>query len=166
MPSSSRGDRRTDLRIVLHSPAPTSSTGTLSRSLRIRSSLPAAAWFLIIMVLLSLPGQSFPVVEIWKPDKIAHILLFGTQAVLLWAALEIPQRVRVLRLPPVLFAGLATAVFGALSEGYQAVFTTRMADPYDVIANVIGVALALTIVFALRPARVLHALRFLLRIPD
>lgn len=133
---------------------------------RFKTSLPASFWFLLIMVLLSLPGQSFPVVEIWKPDKIAHLMLFGMQAVLLWLALELPRRIRVLRLPPLLFAAIVTSAFGALSEGYQAVFTTRMADPYDIIANAVGVALALGIVRAVGPARLLRTTRRVLRIPD
>ncbi len=120
---------------------------------------------MVIMVLLSLPGQSYPIVEIWKPDKIAHVLLFGMQAVLLWIGLEIPRRIRVLRSPPPLFSALATIVFGVLSEGYQAVFTSRMADPYDMIANAVGVLLALAIVFAIRPSRVIRTARSILRLP-
>jgi VanZ family protein len=127
--------------------------------------LPAAFWFMVIMVLLSLPGESFPTVEIWKPDKIAHVLLFGMQAVLLWIGLEIPRRIRFLRLPPLPIAAVATVLFGAASEGYQHVFTSRLADPYDVIANVAGVLLALLIVRALHPPRLLGWARSLLRLP-
>lgn len=117
------------------------------------------------MTLLSLPGESFPIVEIWKPDKIAHLLLFGMQAVLFWTALEIPLRSPILRIPPIGAAAIVTVLFGVLSEGYQAVFTTRMADPYDMIANGIGVIAALGIVLAVRPARVLFLVRKMLRIP-
>jgi VanZ family protein len=117
------------------------------------------------MTLLSLPGESFPIVEIWKPDKIAHLLLFGMQAVLLWTALEIPLRSSILRIPPIGAAAIVTVLFGVLSEGYQAAFTTRMADPYDMIANGIGVIVALGIVLAVRPARVLFLVRKMLGIP-
>lgn len=117
------------------------------------------------MVLLSLPGKSFPVVEIWKPDKIAHLLLFGTQFVLLWIALEIPTRRSFAGITPMQFAAIATIIFGVLSEGYQGAFTTRTADPFDMIANGIGVLCTVGIVLAIRPARVLTFMRKILRIP-
>ncbi len=134
------------------------------RHQRAIAGLPAMLWFLCIMVLLSLPGQSFPVVEIWKPDKIAHLLLFGMQFVLLWIALEIPVRREVLGCRPFLFSIIATLLFGILSEGYQAAFTTRMADVYDMIANAVGVGLALLLVYFFQPARILDFARIILRI--
>jgi VanZ family protein len=119
------------------------------------------------MILLSLPGQSFPAVEVlWKPDKIAHLLLFGMQAVLLWTALKLPENKPMMRVSPMVFAGVATVIFGVLSEGYQAVFTTRTADVYDMIANAIGALTGLGIVLAVRPSRVLNLARKILRIPD
>jgi VanZ family protein len=143
-----------------------SPSGTPNSSTRIRAAaaLPAALWFLLIMVLLSLPGESFPTVEFWKPDKIAHILLFGGQAVLLWVALVLPYPGRTHRLRPYLHAGVATASFGILSEWYQAVFTTRAADAYDMVANIIGVILFLLLLRLVGPARLLSPLRRILRI--
>lgn len=117
------------------------------------------------MVLLSLPGQSFPVVEIWKPDKIAHFLLFGMQAFLLWIAMEIPIRRFVLGLTPLLFSAATTILFGVLSEGYQTVFTTRQADVYDMIANAVGVLLAVSVVLLIRPGKILTIAKNILRIP-
>ena len=135
----------------------------VSRRARITAALPAFVWFLLIMVLLSLPGESFPVVAIWKPDKLAHITLFGMQAFLLWLALVLPSSVAPLRLPPLVVSGLATMLFGVASEGYQALFTTRMADPFDMIANAIGVLLFLTGVRVIGPERLLPPLRTALR---
>jgi hypothetical protein len=126
------------------------------------AALPAALWFAFIMVLLSLPGKSFPVVDIWQPDKIAHILLFGGQAVLLWYALVLPSPLSPLRLPPLLFSGIATVLFGIASEGYQHAFTTRMADPYDMIANASGVALFLLLARLIGAHRLLAPARRLL----
>ena len=129
---------------------------------RLLAALPAVLWFLAIMVLLSLPGKSFPVVDIWKPDKIAHVLLFGGQAVLFWYALLLPSPLSPLRLPPLLFSGIATVLFGIASEGYQDVFTTRMADPYDMIANATGVVLFLLLVRLIGTHRLLAPARRLL----
>lgn len=136
----------------------------VSRS-RVRTALPAAVWFLLIMVLLSLPGESFPTMQFWKPDKLAHILLFGSQAVLLFVALSLPRPSMPWSIPPMRFAGLATVAFGILSEGYQAVFTNRAADFFDMIANAVGVGLFLLAIRKAGTARILAAARRVLRLP-
>jgi VanZ family protein len=117
--------------------------------------LPATLWFLLIMVLLSLPGSAFPSFVIWAPDKIAHILMFGMQFLLLWLAMELPRRIEIFRLPPLVFSASATILFGILSEIYQEVCTTRVADVYDMIANTIGVLLAMLLIRLLKPTRIL-----------
>ena len=104
-----------------------------------RTVLPAAAWFILIMILLSLPGESFERVQIDVSDKLAHVVLFAGQLLLFWVALELPRpRFRSHRHSLAVAAGF-TLLFGLLSEPYQAFFTSRMADPYDAIANGIGV---------------------------
>lgn len=159
---------------------------------RRRAFLPAALWFLLIMVLLSLPGSSFPEVRFWKPDKIAHIGLFGMQALLLWIGLAAKRGHAASgtehatagavhptagaehaahadtsshrRLAPLLTAALWTLLFGALSEYYQDIFTSRLADAYDILANAIGVAAAVIAVIAAGRERVLHAAQRVLRL--
>ena len=116
------------------------------------------------MVLLSLPGESFPTLQFWKPDKIAHILLFGGQAVLLYFALMLPEPLRPRAMDPLRFSLLATIIFGVLSEVYQAVFTNRAADPFDAIANAIGAALFLYLLRLIGPERILALARRALRI--
>lgn len=132
---------------------------------RLIASLPAALWFLLIMVLLSLPGESFPTLQFWKPDKIVHIILFGTQAVLLYIALSLPRPTSPQGMRPLRFAALATVSFGVLSEGYQAVFTNRAADPFDMLANAVGVALFLFIMRKIGTSRLLSFTHRLLRLP-
>jgi VanZ family protein len=131
-----------------------------------RTALPALLWFLLIMVLLSLPGKSFPVVQFWKPDKLAHIGLFGMQALLLWIALAFRYGTtsgasRVLTITIV-----ACVLFAGLSELYQDIFTSRLADPYDVVANCIGILLAVIFIMIIRPQRLIRLSRKLLRIPS
>jgi VanZ family protein len=131
---------------------------------RLRTILPAAFWFVCIMVLLSLPGSSFPTVRIWQPDKIAHLLLFGGQHALLWIALELPVP-RFSSSAKALLASLAaTVAFGVLSEVYQDVATSRMLDTYDMIANTIGALLSTTIIAALGSARILNFSRRVFRL--
>ncbi|MCZ7554879.1 MAG: VanZ family protein [Bacteroidia bacterium] len=134
------------------------------RRARLRTALPAVVWFLFIMTLLSLPGTSFPVVRIWQPDKIAHILLFGVQQALLWLALELPLP-RFSSPAKALFASFAaTVAFGILSEVYQDVATSRMLDPYDMIANTVGALLSTGIILGTGTQRVLNRARRLFRL--
>jgi hypothetical protein len=119
---------------------------------------------MLIMILLSRPGHSFPVVRIWQPDKIAHILLFGMQMLLLWLAFELPRPVFASSVRALGTASLCTVAFGVLSEVYQEVATTRMLDPYDMAANSTGVALAFVCVLLLKPERILRYVRLLFRV--
>ena len=118
------------------------------------------------MILLSLPGKSFPVVQIWKPDKLAHLLLFGMQHILLWLALELPTP-RLSSTARMIFASLlATILFGVLSEVYQDVATSRMLDPYDMLANAAGVLLSVGFIAIVGPQRILALSRRIFRIDD
>lgn len=130
------------------------------RRARLRTALPAVVWFLFIMTLLSLPGTSFPVVRIWQPDKLAHILLFGAQQALLWLALELPLPRFSSHAKALSVSFAATVAFGILSEVYQDVATSRMLDPYDMIANTVGALLSTGIILGAGTQRVLkHARR-------
>jgi VanZ family protein len=130
----------------------------------LRFTAPAILWFVFIMVLLSLPGSSFPAVRIWQPDKIAHVLLFGMQHVLLWLALELPIPRRIAAMSPLWAAAAFTTAFGVLSEVYQEVATTRLMDPYDMLANALGVALAVVLILLVGRSRLLTAMSRLFRV--
>jgi len=133
---------------------------------RWRSIFPATVWFVFILVLLSLPGTSFPDIRLWKPDKIAHLLLFGVQAFLVWIALELPYRIPRSSTASIIWAASITMVYGISSEIYQEVATTRMADIYDVLANAIGILVFIVAVHIIPPARLLRLARFFLRFPE
>ena len=134
-------------------------------SARVRATLPAVLWFLLIMVLLSLPGRSFPVIDIWKPDKLAHVGLFGMQALLLWIALAYGKGPdRDLRLALVRAVGF-TALFAVLSELYQHLFTSRTADIFDVLANWVGIILVFILIVRLGIRRILGWSSTILRLP-
>lgn len=126
------------------------------------ASLPALVWALLILVLLSLPGSSFPSVRIWQPDKIAHLLLFGMQTLLLWYALVLPSEQNIWKWKAALTAWAVTSAFGALSEVYQDLATSRMMDPWDMLANVAGATIALLVMRGIGAARLLYPARLLL----
>jgi VanZ family protein len=118
--------------------------------------LPAFAWFALTVVLLSLPGDSFPDIQIWSRDKLAHAGLFGIQAFLLWLALELPRPLVLPHRRALFVAGLATALWGGASEVYQLLCTSRSASVWDALANCVGVTLVLLVLTALGLPRILQ----------
>lgn len=118
------------------------------------------------MVLLSLPGTSFPTFKFWNPDKLAHIGLFGMQTLLLWIALAFTRQTdRDLRRALVLAVGY-TAVFSILSELYQHLFTSLTADVFDVLANWVGIILIFILIVRLGTRRILGCSSIVLRLPE
>jgi hypothetical protein len=123
---------------------------------RLRWALPAAAWFALTVVLLSLPGDSFPDVQIWSQDKIAHAGLFGMQAFLFWLALELPRPLVIPHRRALLVAELVTVAWGGMSEVYQGLFTSRNASVWDALANGAGITLVLLVLSRLDIPRILQ----------
>jgi VanZ family protein len=107
------------------------------------------------MVLMELPGKYFPtVVNFWEwigPDKIVHLILFGTLAFLTpWG-----YRKKILsgndsfKRKVILQSFLFTISYGALTEILQKyIFINRYGSLYDFLADAIGCLLG-TIVFFL-----------------
>ena len=73
-------------------------------------------------------------------DKLEHLLAYGVLAA---AAVQVWRAGR-----PLLLAGLGLVLMGVLLEFAQgALTTTRQADPFDALANTLGVGLGLLMVF-------------------
>lgn len=95
----------------------------------------ALAWTILVFVALMLPGSSVPQSGMLEYDKAIHALLFGV-GVFLW--MRVPWRSPAARWIIVLSA----LAFAPASEALQAVMGSgRAADPGDVVADLIGVAL-------------------------
>jgi VanZ family protein len=107
----------------------------------------AALWTLGIIVALTIPTPGLPKVDpSLTLDKVAHVVLFSGLA-LFWmralrpeddtAAWSVPWR----RVAVVAGGGV---VFAVASEFYQLIIPfKRSADPYDAIADIVGVALGI-----------------------
>ena len=73
-------------------------------------------------------------------DKLEHLLAYGVLAA---AAVQVWRAGR-----PLLLAGLGLVLMGVLLEFAQGALTaTRQADPFDALANTLGVGLGLLMVF-------------------
>lgn len=94
-------------------------------------------WALVILALCSVPGSSVPDVALLSFDKVGH---FGMFFIASWLWLrawpEHPKRV--------VAVGLAFSVGTELFQGLMP-FLGRSADPFDVVADVLGLLLGLAL---------------------
>lgn len=116
----------------------------MSRYINFRSYIPGIAWFVVLNVLLFLPGSDLPKASDWMAkihfDKIVHLGLFG----LLGLLFALPLRTRPGRVAPHYFAWIITlgSWWGLISELIQHQWVpNRSMDMGDWLADTAGVAL-------------------------
>jgi VanZ family protein len=109
------------------------------------SFVPAIAWFIISIILLTLPGSSFPK-ENWfskfELDKWVHIGMFAILVTLwCWAMLKIFSLSTKLR-TIFIWIGLLCLIYGVGMEFLQKYFIpNRSFDAGDIIADAVGCTL-------------------------
>jgi VanZ family protein len=107
-----------------------------------RTLWPAYCWALIILILCGMPGEDIPALSFlqWlKPDKIVHLLLFGTLCYLILKGIHSQKNFRVINKSAVILALLISIGYGALIEILQAtIFVHRSGDIRDAAANALG----------------------------
>jgi VanZ family protein len=107
----------------------------------------AFAWAVLILILCGLPGSDFPKLTFlqWlRPDKIVHLILFGTQCFLFIRGFTLQSRFPGLKLHAQGWAVFLSISYGAVVEVLQAtIFIGRSGDVRDAIANSIGAVIGL-----------------------
>lgn len=98
---------------------------------------PVLFWALLILAISSIPDLSSPAAKFGIIDKIAHIIEYGILGCLL-AFARIPSRRAESsgRIAAVIIMGV---LFGCLDELYQSFIPGRSTDPFDVMADALGV---------------------------
>jgi VanZ family protein len=110
--------------------------------------LPAISWFLVSLVLLTLPGSVFPH-EDWydkiQMDKWIHIsLFFGLCFLFAYPLVKYGLKANVL-LPWLLLITAVAVAYGVIIEFVQRDFIpNRSFDVWDILADTIGCVLAFT----------------------
>jgi len=100
-------------------------------------------WGLFILILICIPGKYLPdvpqFIDLFKPDKLVHILMFGVFVFLWIGGLSKQDTFLFPKMNPVFTALLIAVIFSGVTELLQRFFIPgRVCSVYDFIANVVG----------------------------
>lgn len=115
-----------------------------------RPLLPGLIWTLLIAVLTLLPGNYVPRIttflEWLSPDKILHLILFGTYTYLLATGLQKQSWSSVLRRNPVIISIIIGIVFAFFIEVMQKhVIPGRNGNMFDFLADLVGAIIGIAV---------------------
>jgi hypothetical protein len=121
-----------------------------SAALSFRKFIPAIIWFVLVFVLLCLPGDNLPEIDNWlqslHPDKIVHVFLFGVMSYLFMAP---PGRAGFTdgkKMTIFIAIGAACCLWGLATEFIQKYFVPgRNFDVTDWLSDTCGSAAAIII---------------------
>lgn len=113
--------------------------------------LPAIAWSVFVLFLTLTPGNYFPEVpnflDLFQPDKIVHILIFGLLTILTSRGLNKQYNYSLLRYYAISIGFVYSVLLGGVVEILQtAMKLGRYGSIYDFIANSVGCIIAVLII--------------------
>jgi VanZ family protein len=95
-----------------------------------------AGWALVIFVLSSIPGASFPKSDLLSNDKLAHATVYAVLGAFVFLALRRSSAAK--SGVVVLLAGAIATLYGCTDELHQLFVPGRAADWRDVVADAVG----------------------------
>lgn len=102
--------------------------------------LPWQLLMITIFILSSIPGEDLPDLGFRSADKVVHLLIFGTLAVLIFRSFRNSGAI-FLRENAVFLAIAATLLYGAFDEFHQIFVPGRTASVWDWAADLTGALL-------------------------
>ena len=117
--------------------------------------LPLAVYWVSLFILTTLPVDTFPYLFQYQ-DKIEHFFAYGFLAFLLTLALFFQRRSRIISSNAFLFAFIFIVIYGAVDELHQLFVPGRFCDIFDWIADTIGGALGIGIVYSFLKSRLVR----------
>lgn len=114
--------------------------------------VPGIIWFFLILVLICLPQSKVPEIELWwieivKPDKFIHAMMFGVQAFLfILPYRKVKVDPKLFRKKIVLIA-ILVAIWGLATECIQLQVPGRSFEWMDWLADSVGVLFVLIYFF-------------------
>ncbi len=116
----------------------------------------AVGWTLAILVAYSVPATGLPSGTLLQIDKAAHFVMFLGFGFLWMHAIHPrrPEHERKATSPVRAFALIGIGIgLSVLAELYQSMLPHRAAEPYDAVANILGVAVAVSAFWWWYPSR-------------
>ena len=104
--------------------------------------LPPVIWAGLIFAATSFPTSGLPP-TFPHTDKLAHFIIYGILALLLYRAFRMERRYG--PWAAVLLSILVASIYGALDEYHQSFIPTRTTDLFDWLADTAGAAITLCI---------------------
>jgi VanZ family protein len=111
----------------------------------------AVGWALVIFILSSIPGRSFPKYQVLSYDKVLHALVYSVLGALCFVAVRRTWPMKTSRL--IGLAALLGAAYGLSDEFHQLFVPGRCADLRDALADTIGALLGATAMATVQLAR-------------
>ncbi len=113
------------------------------KSISIKKFIPGIIWFIIVLILICLPGKVFPKVKPWFEeldfDKIIHITMFGILNLLFVSPLFKSDLNLSNKKKSILFITLFFIGWGFITECIQLFVPKRSFDLLDWLADSIGI---------------------------
>lgn len=114
--------------------------------------LPAILYAAVILTLSSIPDLQPPKFAFARVDKLAHFLEYSVFAVLIFRAMSRLVSPTRLNLAYVLSL-LSVSTFAGFDETYQSFIPGRHPDPADLLVDIVGAVLVLTLLWLRRKRR-------------
>ena len=110
--------------------------------------VPGIIWFFLILFMISLPQSKVPEIELWwieiiKPDKFIHAIMFGVQAFLFILPYKKGKTEPKLFRRNTILIGIMVAFWGLATEYIQLQVPGRSFEWMDWLADSVGVMLVL-----------------------
>jgi len=110
--------------------------------------VPAVLWALAIFAFSSVPSEDLPKLAILSQDKLLHLTAYLGFGFLLERAFRHQRVFPRLARQSKLAAILCAAIYGMSDEFHQSFVPGRSMDPWDLLADVLGVVLAMVLLLA------------------
>jgi VanZ family protein len=112
-----------------------------------RYQFPAIVWAIVIYVASSIPSTRLPKILVQVSDKFLHVMVFFVFGLLLYRGLDQPNGPSGFSGRRAMLALAAVIVYGLADELHQSFVPGRTLDLWDIVADSIGGALAVTLIF-------------------
>jgi VanZ family protein len=109
-------------------------------------------WAALIFGLSSVPGTSFPTVQVPQSDKLAHLVLYAVMGALAFRAARLTYpRAAQRRWIAALIAIAVATLYGISDELHQSFTPFRTPDWHDVVADALGGAVGAAAMMTIVP---------------